>query len=223
LREAQAIAYSELCGSVLEANAPLPPPERQWSSCERRNQSLWPGASCSAGSCRAAVSLCNADAQAEVVGRLLRVKPAVALLPVFETLEHTRGDALGQCVEDVFRELDREDGHLALRPPCPVDRSGSWRATGCPRGLPPRAVGSPSQPPSARGLQLCPAPMHGWRIRMSGSPLCGRRRPCRHRCLPGRVPPLGRGPARHLGVLRLGVAALSGRVPGRIGRQPASM
>jgi hypothetical protein len=44
----------------------------------------------------------SVDAQAEVVGRLLRVKPAVPLLPVFETLEHTRGDALCQCVENVF-------------------------------------------------------------------------------------------------------------------------
>ena len=59
--ESQGIVYSELCGSVLEAIAPLRHPERQWSSCERRNQSLWPGASCSTGSWRAAVSLCTLD------------------------------------------------------------------------------------------------------------------------------------------------------------------
>jgi hypothetical protein len=58
-QRAQRTAWSDVHGSVLEATAPLPPPDRQWSSCERRNQSLWPGASCSTGSCRAAVSLCR--------------------------------------------------------------------------------------------------------------------------------------------------------------------
>jgi hypothetical protein len=48
----------------------------------------------------------SVDAQAEVVGRLLRVEPAVAILRALEALEHTRGDTLGQSVQDVLRELD---------------------------------------------------------------------------------------------------------------------
>src|ERR687892_2116495 len=142
------------------------------------------------------------DAAAEVVGRPLRVEPAVAVLPVRETLEHTRGDAFGESVQDAFRELDREDGHLALRPPCPLSRTGSWRAPAYPRALRPRAVGLRSQPPSARGRRHCPAPTHGCWIRASPSPLCGRRRAWRHRCLPGRVPPLGRDSAPRPGVER---------------------
>jgi hypothetical protein len=76
----QAIAYCEFCGSVLEAKAPLCPPERQWSSCERRYQSLWPPGRLGETNASFSVALANRrDAQG---GRavLAPAPPAVSYL-----------------------------------------------------------------------------------------------------------------------------------------------
>ena len=167
----------------------------------------------------------SVDAEAEVVGCLLRIKPAVALLPVFETLEHTRSDALGQCVQDFSgSSIARTAIRLSDRRVWSIDRDPGGQRD----ALEDCGPGPSDLRPSLHPREGFGSVRRRW---TDGGPECRV-----HLCAGGDgLVDTGafRAGCRPSGAVRratwesyaadLGVAALSGRVPGRIGRQPSSM